>query len=309
MKIKNMFILILLSFTLGACVQVASTTENETITVNDTRGEVEVPVQPKKVAVFDNGTLDTLKVLGAEEAIIGAVTQNPPAYLAGFSNQYENIGTLKEPNVEKLAELAPDLIIVSNRMADFVEQLEEIAPVLWLSTSYEDYWDSVKNNIETLGKVFSLEEEAEVEIAAMETKLAEMKGWSNELSDKAFVLMLNDGAISAFSTGSRFGFIFSEFGFTPVDAAIDRSTHGQTIGYEGILEINPDILFVVDRSKAIQSGASEQMVLLDNDFIKKTNAYQKGQIVSLSSDLWYLSGGGLESLNRMMEEVQANFMK
>lgn len=62
-----------------------------------------------------------------------------PAYLADKADQFENVGTLKEPNMEALATMAPELIIISNRLADFAEQLEEIAPVVVLSVDYTDY--------------------------------------------------------------------------------------------------------------------------------------------------------------------------
>ena len=308
MKMKRTILLLFASISLAACGTAASnTTEQETVTVTDGRGDVELPFQPEKVVVFDNGALDTLRALEVEEAIIGTVTQNPPAYLADFSNQFENVGTLKEPNLETLAELKPDLIIVSNRMSDFIEQLEEIAPVLWLTTSVDDYWTSVSDNIRTLGTIFGTEDAAEELVAETETHIEEIQTVTENLDQKALVLLLNDGAISAYSTGSRFGYIFDTFGFQPVDEAIESSTHGQSIGYEGILEINPDIIFVVDRSKAIQAEGVDQMPLLDNEFIQKTNAFQNDQVISLLPDLWYLSGGGVESLKLMMDEISAPF--
>lgn len=307
MRLTKWLILLGMFLGLTGCATVSSTPQTESITVTDSRGEVEVPLQPQKVVVFDNGVMDTLRLLGQEDAIIGAVTQNPPAYLADFNQQFENVGTLKEPNLEKLSNLQPDLIIVSNRMADFVEQLETIAPVLWLSTSYDTYWDSVKGNVETLAAIFDVEEKADQLIVETETELADMKTFSQSIDGNALVLLLNEGAISAFSTGSRYGYIFSEFGFQPVEEAIDSSTHGQSIGYEGILAIDPEIIFIIDRSKAIQAEGAESLPLLDNQFIHKTQAYQNNQIISLSPDLWYLSGGGLESIQLMMEEVKGHF--
>lgn len=285
-----------------------ATAESEaTVTIEDARGSVEVPKDPENVAVLDLGHLDTLIALGKEDAITGTATENMPAYLADTADQFENVGTLKEPNVEALANLAPEIIIISNRLVDFAEQLEEIAPVVVLSVDYTDYWGSVQKNITTLGTIFDEEAAADEAIATLNEEIESVQAKTAGISEKTLTLLLNDGSMSAFSTGSRFGFIYDTLGFTPVDAAIEDSTHGQSVGYEGLLEINPQILFVVDRTAAIGTASDENAALLENDFVYQTDAYKNNKIINLSSDLWYLSGGGIESIHLMVEEVAADF--
>ena len=305
-------------FTLAACGaqegaadaadSTTATAESEaTVTIEDARGSIEVPKNPKNVAVLDFGHLDTLIALGKEDAVTGTATDNMPAYLADTEDQFENVGTLKEPNVEALANLAPELIIISNRLLDFAEQLEEIAPVVVLSVDYTDYWGSVQKNITSLGTIFDEEAAAEEAIATLNEEIEAVQAKTAGISEKTLTLLLNDGSMSAFSTGSRFGFIYDTLGFTPVDAAIEDSTHGQSVGYEGLLEINPQILFVVDRTAAIGTASDENAALLENDFVYQTDAYKNNKIINLSSDLWYLSGGGIESFHLMIEEIAADF--
>ena len=286
----------------------ASADETEaTVTIEDARGSIEVPKNPENVAVLDFGHLDTLIALGKQEAVAGTATENMPAYLEDKADQFENVGTLKEPNMEALATMAPELIIISNRLADFAEQLEEIAPVVVLSVDYTDYWGSVQKNITTLGTIFDEEEAAEDAITTLDEEIEAVKTTTAGISEKTLTLLLNDGSMSAFSTGSRFGFIYDTLGFTPVDAAIEDSTHGQSIGYEGLLEINPQILFVVDRTAAVGTASDENAALLENEFVYQTDAYMNNKIINLSSDLWYLSGGGIESIHLMVEELAADF--
>lgn len=304
---KKLLTLLVALLFLGACqAPTSETVAKETVTVTDVIGEQEIPYQPERVVVYDFGMLDTMNALGLSENIIGAATNNVPAYLKDTVSEMENVGTLKEPDMEKLITLAPDLIIISGRLADFSEQLQEIAPVLQLSVDQTDYWGSVQHNIQVIADVFGVD--AEPKVTELETEIADLKEKTAAFKEEeALLLLLNDGAISAFSSGSRFGQIFDVFGFTPVNAEIETSTHGQTIGYEGILEINPDILFVIDRSQAIQVDTAENLQLLDNAFITKTNAAQNERIIVLSPDLWYLSGGGLESTHLMIEEINAAF--
>lgn len=304
---KKLLTLLVALLFLGACqAPTSETVAKETVTVTDVIGEQEIPYQPERVVVYDFGMLDTMNALGLSENIIGAATNNVPGYLKDTVSEMENVGTLKEPDMEKLITLAPDLIIISGRLADFSEQLQEIAPVLQLSVDQTDYWGSVQHNIQVIADVFGVD--AEPKVTELETEIADLKEKTAAFKEEeALLLLLNDGAISAFSSGSRFGQIFDVFGFTPVNAEIETSTHGQTIGYEGILEINPDILFVIDRSQAIQVDTAENLQLLDNAFITKTNAAQNERIIVLSPDLWYLSGGGLESTHLMIEEINAAF--
>ncbi len=304
---KKLLTLLVALLFLGACqAPTSETVAKETVTVTDVIGEQEIPYQPERVVVYDFGMLDTMNALGLSENIIGAATNNVPGYLKDTVSEMENVGTLKEPDMEKLITLAPDLIIISGRLADFSEQLQEIAPVLQLSVDQKDYWHSVQHNIQVIADVFGVD--AEPKVTELETEIADLKEKTAAFKEEeALLLLLNDGAISAFSSGSRFGQIFDVFGFTPVNAEIETSTHGQTIGYEGILEINPDILFVIDRSQAIQVDTAENLQLLDNAFITKTNAAQNERIIVLSPDLWYLSGGGLESTHLMIEEINAAF--
>ena len=285
-----------------------STSETETtVTIEDARGSVEVPKDPENVAVLDFGHLDTLIALGKKDAVTGTATDNMPAYLADKADQFENVGTLKEPNGEALANLAPELIIISNRLIDFAGQLEEIAPVVVLSVDYTDYWGSVQKNITALGTIFDEEKAAEEAVATLNEEIESVKATTAGISEKTLTLLLNDGSMSAFSTGSRFGFIYETLGFTPVDAALEDSTHGQSVGYEGLLEINPQILFVVDRTAAIGTASDENAALLENDFVYQTDAYKNNKIINLSSDLWYLSGGGIESIHLMVEEIATDF--
>ena len=44
-----------------------------------------------------------------------------------------------------------------------------------------------------------------------------------------------------------------------------------------------------------------------NELVAQTNAGKNQQIISLEPDVWYLSGGGLESMKLMIEDVNQAF--
>ena len=90
---------------------------------------------PEKIVVFDYGFLDTLDALGVEGVVGVAKDSTLPAHLEEYStDEYTNVGTLKAPLLEDIAELDPDVIFISGRQATFYEELKEIAPVVFVGT-------------------------------------------------------------------------------------------------------------------------------------------------------------------------------
>ena len=286
----------------GSASKESSSDAATTITVNDSNGSVEVPKNPKKVVVFDNGSLDTMDVLGVGDTVVGAPTKNLPKYLDSYK-KVESAGGIKEPDLEKINQLKPDMIIISGRQQDFQDKLSKIAPTIYLSVDAKDTWNSTKKNIETLAEIFDKKDEAKTKIADLEKEIADVKEKAQASDDKALVVLVNEGQLSAYGTGSRFGIVHDTFGFKQADDAIEASTHGQSVSYEYVLEKNPDILFVVDRTKAIGGDDTNDNVE-SNELVKQTNAGKNGKVISLQPDVWYLSGGGLESTHLMIEDVQ-----
>lgn len=93
-----------------------------------------------------------------------------------------------------------------------------------------------------------------------------------------------------------------------MDEDLDVSTHGQNVSYEYIAENNPDYLFVVDRD-AVVNGEAAAKQTIENDLVKETTAFKEDQIVYLDPDIWYLSGGGLTSVQMMVDEIDSAVSK
>lgn len=273
------------------------------MTVKDSEGEVEVPVDPQKVVVFDMGSLDTINSLGKGDRVIATATENLPAYLDTFAD-VESAGGIKEPDLEKINELQPDLIIISGRQSDFKKELSAIAPTLYLAVDNTDTWASTKTNIETLATIFGEEKLAKEKIADLETQIAATKEKAQASKLTTLVTLVNEGQLSAYGEGSRFGIIHDTFGFIPADTGIEASTHGQSASFEYVLEKNPDVIFVIDRTKAI-GGDDENNDVSKNELVAQTNAGKNDKIISLEADVWYLSGGGIECTELMLKDVQA----
>lgn len=109
---------------------------------NTVKETVNVPKDAKKVVVFDMGYLDTLDALGLSDRVVGVPQQNIPAYLKQYKDsKYANVGGLKEPDFEKIAELNPDVIFISGRQASQFKEFNEIAPTVYVGIDTTNYMD------------------------------------------------------------------------------------------------------------------------------------------------------------------------
>ena len=283
-----------------------SSSASSEVTIKTANGDVKVPTNPKKIVTLDLGAADTIRALGKESSIVGMPKKTLPAYLKNLPSSIKNVGSMKEPDMEAIAALKPDLIIASGRTAQYVKKLKEIAPTVLFQTDNKDYWSSSKKNILSLASIFGEDgtKKAKSELAKLDKEIQTVVAANEKSNKNALAMMLNEGAMSAFGAKSRFAFLYSTLKFKPTDAKIKESRHGQEVSFESIKQINPDIIFVLNRTLAISGDNSANKDLLNNSLIQETNAAKNKTIVNLTSDLWYLSGGGLESTKLMIENVK-----
>lgn len=278
--------------------------EKETITIQHALGEATVEKNPERVVVFDYGTLDSLDAMGVD--ILGLPKSNLPTFLEKYEDEtYEDVGALKEPNFEKIYELKPDVIFITARQEDSYEKLSQIAPTVYVEIDGANYMESVKSNIRLLGEIFEQEEFIEEQLTSIDSSIESLSGQVTDQNKNALIVMANDGIMSAYGAGSRFGIVHSDFGFAPVDEEIEVSKHGQSIGFEYILEKDPQHIFVIDRGAVVAGGNASAKQLFENELMKETTAYQNDRITYLNSEIWYLASGGLSGTMEMIEEVKA----
>lgn len=298
---------------LGACSANQTTSQTESsssaqteVTIKSSLDDVTLSKSPEKVVTFDLGVADTIRALGFEKTIVGMPTKTVPAYLKDLTGNVTNVGSMKEPDLEAIAALKPDLIIASPRTAKFVDKFKEIAPTVLFEAGKDDYWTSTKANIQSLASAFGAEGEkkAKEQLETLDKNIQEVASKNENSNQKALAILLNEGKMAAFGAQSRFSFLYQTLKFKPTDTTFDDSRHGQEVSFESIKEINPDILFVINRTLAIGGDNSSNDGVLENALIAETPAAKNGKIVQLTPDLWYLSGGGLESTKLMIEDAQ-----
>lgn len=276
---------------------------NETIEITHELGKTSVEKNPEKVVVFDFGALDTLDALNIDVTAIprGGVM---PSYLKDYdSDEYEDVGSLKEPDFEKIAEIDPDLILISGRQADLYDELSKLGPTVYVGVDTTRYMESFDENVQTIAEIFEKEDEAKEKLAEIDSSIEELNKKAQDSGKNALIVLANDDKISAYGPSSRFGLVHDVFGLEAVDEKIEASTHGKNVSFEYVKEMDPDILYVIDRTAAI-GNESNVHELVENKLVESTKAYKNDDIYYLHADNWYLSGGGLISVDNMIGEIE-----
>ncbi|MGG7177864.1 siderophore ABC transporter substrate-binding protein [Clostridium paraputrificum] len=284
--------------------KVGSGNNGGAVEVTHKLGTTALEKTPERVVVLDYGALDILDNLGVN--IVGVPKSGKlPEYMNKYSaEEYANVGTVKEPDLEAIHALNPDVIVMAGRMEDYYKQFTEIAPTVFFNADGADYLNSYENNLNMLGKLFGLEKETDKMLKEVTSKIEEANKEITKLNLNATSIMLNGRNISAFNKSSRYGLLFNELGFKQTDEGLEDSTHGQEVSYEYLVEKNPEYLFVVDRNAitGTETGSSAKEII-ENELVKQTKAYKDGNIVYLNSVNWYTVSGGYTSTLGMVNEV------
>jgi iron complex transport system substrate-binding protein len=276
----------------------------EDVTIATAKGDVTLPASPAKVVALDLAAIDSLTALGV--SLVGVPDNLYVDYLGGVAASATKVGTLFEPNLETLAGLAPDLIIAGGRSASQVEALAPVATTIDM-TIWEDLPTEARARIDAYGKLFGKADKAAEMIATLDAKTAAAKA-AVAGKGNALIIQTNGPKVSAFGKGSRFGWLHTALDLPEAHENLNPETHGDSISFEFIAEVNPDWLIVIDRGAAVGEGAAAQATL-DNPLVAGTTAGKTGHIVYLSPAPVYIAGGGFTSMGKTLDELTAAFSK
>lgn len=128
------------------------------VTLKDSNDrEVTLEQKPETLISLGPNMTEIIYALGLGEKLIAATDYcDYPEEVA----QVEKIGTLFEPDMEKITELAPDLILASTHVSDdTMAKLDELEiPVLMLYD--EQNLEGLKGILETMGQALDVQEQA-----------------------------------------------------------------------------------------------------------------------------------------------------
>jgi len=280
------------------------TVSAEDVTIPVWEGDATVAKAPASVVAFDLAAIDTLSALGV--SLDGVPDFRAPAFLEGAMGDVATMGSLFEPDLEKLAILGPDLIVAGGRSQEAVGAMSEVAPTIDMTIWGAGLIDQSKARTSAYGAIFGKEAEADAINAALDDKIAAVKAADNG-KGAGLIVMANGGKLSAYGDDSRFGWLHTTTGLPAAFAEIDPETHGEAISFEFIADVNPDWILVIDRLAAIGRDGEAAAVTMDNPLVAGTTAGQNGQIIYLDSAPLYLAAGGANAMQIVLDQFVEAF--
>lgn len=198
--------------------------EPTTVEITDNYGTVTVPVNPKNVVVLDNRSFETLADWGIELA--AAPKQVMPTTISYVTDDsVQDIGNHGEPNLEIIAAVDPELVIVGQRFSGYYEDIKELVPNaavidINLDVSSEDgsagenLVNGFKDITTKLGQIFDKNEEAEALNAQLDQAIEDVKAAYNG-TDTVMSVIVSGGNIgySAPHNGRVWGPLYDIFGW------------------------------------------------------------------------------------------------
>ena len=278
---------------------------------------IEVPKNPEKVAIFDLGVVSTFQALGLEDKIAGLPKGEGNGSLSETlsefeSDEYANLGGLKDPDFEEIARLQPDVIMIHGRQAteNNLAEFERVAPeaeVLYVAADNASYFEDIKEMTQLIGELYGEEEAAGTLVEDMDNRIEEVSSKVAEVEDNSMLFIQTNGesSVSFHGTGGRFGYLYDTFGFSSADEFDDASdSHGSQVNYEFIANADPALMFVMDRGAVAGGGESTPVDTLINSTTDSATAVQNENIFSLNPQVWYLNAGGYETAMVQIDEVE-----
>ena len=336
---KNTYILLiilLISIALTACSQTSDQSNQnskDTVSIKNTyefkdknnthsRGvkkseTVKVPKNPERVAVLDYGALDIMQQMGLQSHVKAVAKGQGNAFLPHAlnefkSDQYINLGNPGRPKYDNLAKSKPDLILASFRQAHTktLDEMKKAAPdaqILFVSPNNDSYISSIETTTQHLGKIFDKfdkKDKANTLNRELKEKVNETKRMINK--DKVLLLVVDDKGMKAFGQTGRFGgFLNKDIGIQHADNNMKANSAGNQISYEYLNKINPDKLFVINRTK---DGNDQHLPKeLNNKVIKNIKAIKNHNVYQFESNAWYFGEGGHQLTIDQLEHIQDAF--
>lgn len=322
---RSAVLMLLLSFTLllGACSAPASSTgqTNETNstkqsasgehatqvstrTITHDLGSTEVPDQPERIVVLEQGFTQTVAELGVKP--VGVADDNKPerfpqdtlAYIEG----YTSVGTRSEPNLEVIRTLQPDLIIAdTSRHSNVYEELSAIAPTIVFKNDTANYTDIMKST-QAIGEALGKADETTAMLEEHQQQLEKLKQSINS-NQSVLIIAADEEASNSFQVRTDQAFHASFLQTVGLNYALtDAEEVSQLMTTEQLLAIDPDQLLILINEDDPSVLAGQQNNLLWNQL----KAVQTGKAHEVELAKWSRQRS-IPALTHIMSEATTYF--
>ena len=264
-------------------------------------GTTELKKAPKRIVILDNLYGEILDPLDITP--VGATTGQADSQELStlFKKQYKDakvvsVGWQGNPDLDKIAELKPDLILMTGEQEDLYEELSEIAPTVGYQINTDENWDYHETSLK-VAEIFDKRDEMKKDLDRLDAREAvfaeNVKAkFGNQ---KLMYLRVTDNDIRYYAYG-HFGYLYDTYHFNRAET-FNPDDMLQVIDPDKLKDINPDLLIV-------QADSQE---LLDNK-LKNTPVWTSLKAVQNNKVIYadystYMLGFGIVSQEAIMKQI------
>ncbi len=271
-------------FTLGACTQ-ANTSENQDeeastvsaeITINDAAGR-SVTLESDVETIVSTYYISTYAMiaLGVEDRIIGleskADTREIYNLAAPELTTLPQVGSMKQFNVEAVAELEPELVILPIMLMEHVETLEQLGlSVLVVNPETEEGL----NQMLTLIALVTGEFESDLMLKKFyDEKYTSLESALENVEKPTVYMASNSSFLQAATTLMYQNDVINKAGGTNA-VTDDENTYWVEVSYEALLEINPDYIIIPPMATYTAEDIYNDATIKDLKAVQNKTIYQ-----------------------------------
>ncbi|MGY3885636.1 iron-siderophore ABC transporter substrate-binding protein [Aeromonas aquatica] len=262
-----------------------------------------VPDAPKRIVVLSELDLDSALTLGVQPVgtVNGRGQATLPRYLLDKAGkEIAVVGDLDNPNLEKLIDLEPDLILTGQTKPELLALLKEIAPTV-VTGNWGEPWKLVFQrsalvmNKEAEGKAFLAQYDARLQEAR--TQLAKHQG------EQISIVRWNPKGPSYMHGGTFASSVVQEMGLArPAHQLGDKSPHSPALSLESLNLLDGDWLVIGTLSTSGDAVDAMQQAEQTPAF-QQLSAIKGKRFGAVDGSLWTSTGGPQAAL-RVIDDVE-----
>ena len=264
-------------------------------------GTTELKKVPKRIVILDNlygEILDPLHITP-----VGATTGQADSqeFSTLFKKQYKDakvvsIGWQGNPDFDKIAELKPDLILMTGEQEDLYDELSEIAPTVGYQINTDENWDYHETSLK-VAEIFDKRDEMKKDLDRVDAREAVFaENVKAKFGDqKLMYLRVTDNDIRYYAYG-HFGYLYDTYHFNRAET-FNPDDMFQVIDPDKLKDINPDLLIVQADSQELLDNK-----LKNNPVWSSLKAVQNNKVIYADYST-YMLGFGIVSQEAIMKQI------
>lgn len=282
---------------------------SKTTQVTDATGtSVKVPATPERVVVLSEMDLDAALALGVKPVGLtaGRGQKGAPGYLADQAKGIPVVGAVTGPDIEKVVQAKPD-VILAGQLADeqVLQQLRKVAPTVVTIDGTKDW----KAALTLTGKALGRGNDAEAFLADYDTRAAALKkDLGAEAGKSVSVARYSAKGSAVMQQGVFISDVLDDLGFTRPGIQNEKGEgHSTPISDENLKEIDGDWLFI---GTLTSTGSDQDLVaeLSKKPAYKQLKAVSGGRSTVIDGTKW-TSLGGAQAAVSVLDDIRKAMVK